>query len=67
MITCPHMRTCALYPKFAMQATLRFWQARYCEAEYTRCARYQATQRGEVVAVTLLPNGERLGQPAKAR
>jgi hypothetical protein len=67
MTMCPHMKGCALYPKFAMQSTLRFWQAKYCEADFTRCARYQAAQRGDLVAVTLLPNGARLGQAVKAR
>ena len=32
----------------------------YCEGEFTRCARFQAGERGERVPATLLPNGKHL-------
>jgi hypothetical protein len=33
---------------------------RYCDAQYEKCARYQASKRGETVPPTLLPNGRLL-------
>jgi hypothetical protein len=59
---CPHVASCALYPQFSLQATLRFWQLKYCEGIFSACARYQSVGRGEVVPITLLPNGRRLGE-----
>jgi hypothetical protein len=54
------MGDCALFPLFSTAAFLRVWQVGYCEADYTRCVRYQRSMSGEIVPVSLLPNGKSL-------
>lgn len=60
MSNCPHLEACKLYPLFKLQASLKTWQIRYCEADYTACQRYQVAKRGEPVPLQLLPNGKLL-------
>jgi hypothetical protein len=60
-MSCPHFSGCALYPRFKLAPLLRLWQVRYCEADHTRCARYQLSLAGKPVPLTLLPNGQHLG------
>lgn len=57
---CPHVSSCELFPVLRQGGFLRVWQTRYCEGEYTACARYQASARGERPPITLLPSGETL-------
>jgi hypothetical protein len=57
---CPYLGGCKLYPLFKLRASLRTWQVRYCEAEYTACQRYKTAKRGEPVPLQLLPNGTQL-------
>ena len=64
-MTCPHTKDCALFPRFKQQAFLKIWQSHYCEADFARCARYELTKSGGVVADTLLPNGKHLTTPPK--
>ena len=59
-MTCPHEKDCALFPRFKQQAFLKIWQTHYCEADFSRCARYVEAKAGGVVADTLLPNGKHL-------
>ena len=61
-MACSHVPTCALFPLFTMQPTLKIWQISYCEADFTRCARFQKSCSGETVPPTLLPNGQLLGK-----
>jgi len=46
------------------QDGLRIWKQRYCGSEegYQKCARFKLASRGEVVPLSLLPNGRLLGQ-----
>jgi hypothetical protein len=60
---CPYIEDCELYPLFRLQASMKTWQIRYCEADYGACERYRRTQRGEPVAAELLPNGMSLPKP----
>jgi hypothetical protein len=60
MMSCPHKDGCALFPLFNLKASLKTWQIRYCEADYSVCHRYQMTQRGEKPPKNLLPNGKSL-------
>ena len=60
VVSCPKMGDCALFPLFSTAAFLRVWQVGYCEADYQRCVRFQKSMSGEVVAVSLLPNGKSL-------
>jgi len=63
---CPQIGGCELFPLLTKPGFLRVWQINYCEADYTRCARYQRSLCGKNVAVTLLPNGQELATLAKA-
>jgi len=64
-MACPHMSTCPLYPQFTFESNLNVWKLSYCEADFTRCVRYQLSNEGKPVPVTLLPNGTSLGKPRK--
>ena len=57
-VTCSHMESCELFPLFQLKSALRVWQINYCEGDYTRCARYQASCSGDAVPINLLPNGK---------
>jgi len=54
---CPHSASCPLYPQFTMASFLRYWRTSYCDADYTRCARYRLSEEGKPVPVNLLPSG----------
>jgi hypothetical protein len=54
------MEGCKLYPLFLLRASLKTWQLRYCESNWSACERYQMARRGESVPLELLPNGKRL-------
>lgn len=60
---CPHAVLCALFPRFTSSVALKTWQVLYCEADYSRCVRYQASLRGEEPPIDLLPNGKTLELP----
>jgi hypothetical protein len=66
-MTCPHTKSCALFPLFSQESFLAIWKSAYCEADYQRCSRYAASTRGEVVPATLLPNGKHLTNRPKSR
>ena len=57
---CPNMTGCPLFPHFNHEGTLRVWMINYCEGDYSKCQRYQLSQRGERPDDHLLPNGSRL-------
>ncbi len=57
---CPQAQSCEMYGLFALSGTLALWQVRYCEADYSTCARYQKLSRNEPVPRNLLPNGSLL-------
>ncbi|HYV45581.1 MAG TPA: hypothetical protein VFA20_12005 [Myxococcaceae bacterium] len=40
-----------------MASFLRYWRTSYCDADYTRCARFRLSQEGKPVPVNLLPSG----------
>jgi hypothetical protein len=54
---CTHVSGCPLFPK--LNASLRGWRDAYCDsgAGWQSCARYQRSLTGQVVPLTLLPNG----------
>jgi hypothetical protein len=60
---CPYIDTCELYPLFRLRASMKTWQIRYCDSAYAACERYRRSQRGELVAPELLPNGMSLPKP----
>lgn len=62
--SCPHITTCALFPRFKLQDSLAIWKINYCEGTYERCERHQRAERGEDVPPMLLPNGRELKLPS---
>lgn len=62
-MVCTHTKSCDLFAQFALNPTLKVWQSHYCAAGYERCARYQASLRGEAVPLNLLPNGQQIATP----
>lgn len=59
---CPRMHGCPMYPMFKSKSFLETLIAMYCEADYSRCARFQRATAGESVPPTLLPNGRDLAE-----
>jgi len=54
------MEGCPLYPRFTLDANLRFWQKNYCEGDFEQCERYKMSLAGARPADTMLPNGKEL-------
>jgi hypothetical protein len=54
---CTHAQECPLFP--LLNASLRGWRRSYCDTEddWRGCARYQRACRGQLVPISLLPNG----------
>ncbi len=54
---CSHTRECPLFP--LLNASLRDWRNYYCDSEdgWQKCARYQLSKTGQLVPISLLPNG----------
>ncbi len=59
-MACPHISHCELFPMFSLAASLRTWQIRYCEGDFTRCERHKRSCDAQPVPITLLPNGKHL-------
>lgn len=61
---CPNMTRCPLYSLFQSEDSLAFWKTMYCNTpkKHETCARYQKSQNGEKVEITLLPSGKHLDQ-----
>jgi hypothetical protein len=59
-MACNHVATCPLFQKFQLNASLKVWKINYCEADHTRCARYELASSGQGVPLNLLPNGKTL-------
>ncbi|MDH5633851.1 MAG: ACT domain-containing protein [Gammaproteobacteria bacterium] len=59
-MSCSHASGCALYPQISLSSALKVWQVFYCEGDFSKCARFQASSRGEAVPANLLPNGKKL-------
>jgi hypothetical protein len=55
---CPHKDACALFPLFRLRSSLQYWMESYCDADFTRCQRYQSLCEGRVPPPTLLPSGK---------
>ncbi|MCC6213606.1 MAG: hypothetical protein IT376_01970 [Polyangiaceae bacterium] len=61
--SCPHLGACPMFEWFSLAASLEVWKTNYCRADFTRCARFEASARGRPVAPNLLPNGSLLRKP----
>lgn len=56
-VSCSHREGCPLFP--LLKASLRGWRDHYCDSEdrWHDCARYKLSLTGQLVPITLLPNG----------
>ena len=56
-VGCSHREGCPLFP--LLNASLRGWRDYYCDSEdrWRDCARYKWSLTGQLVPITLLPNG----------
>jgi hypothetical protein len=54
---CSHIPSCQMYALLKLAGSLETWQARYCRADYTQCARYKLATEGRPVPINLMPNG----------
>jgi hypothetical protein len=56
-VGCSHREGCPLFP--LLNASLRGWRDHYCDSEdrWRDCARYKWSLTGQLVPITLLPNG----------
>lgn len=63
---CSHAKTCPLFP--LLKASLRGWRDSYCDSEqrWRECARYRLASRGQLVPISLLPNGADVGHIRRA-
>jgi hypothetical protein len=59
------MERCELYSLFLINSSLKTWQIRYCENEFTKCERYALVCGHKNVPPNLLPNGKLLPMPKK--
>jgi hypothetical protein len=63
MQPCPRVPTCPLFAQFKVKASLKVWQAFFCEGSFDRCERYKLAARGQPAPLSLLPNGRFLEVP----
>ena len=58
---CSHTESCPLFP--LLKASLSGWRDSYCDSEerWRECARYRLASRGQLVPISLLPNGADVG------
>lgn len=56
-VGCSHREGCPLFP--LLNASLRGWRDYYCDSadRWHDCARYKLSRTGQLVPITLLPNG----------
>ena len=56
-VGCSHREGCPLFP--LLNASLRGWRDHYCDSadRWRDCARYKMSLTGQLVPITLLPNG----------
>ena len=66
-MSCSHSSSCPLFAQFAMEPALAVWKKHFCDGEYSNCARYQKGLIGEVVPLTLLPNGKMIEHKVKSK
>jgi len=60
---CSHIGNCPMYALLKLSGTVKTWQSRYCQADYSECARYKLSLTGKTVPQNLMPNGQTLRLP----
>ena len=59
-MACSHVSSCELFVQFALNPALEIWKKAYCNGEYSTCVRYKTTKMGQIVPLSLLPNGKKI-------
>ena len=59
-MACTHIDTCELFVQFALNPALDIWKSAFCNDDYRSCVRYQTALKGQVVPLSLLPNGKKI-------
>ena len=62
---CKHKSSCEMYQLLKLSGTRKTWQTRYCDADFSECARFQEAAKGRPVPINLMPNGKYLNVPGK--
>ncbi|NIR60426.1 MAG: ankyrin repeat domain-containing protein [Gammaproteobacteria bacterium] len=57
-MACSHIDGCELFVQFALHPALEVWKQHYCYGDHAGCTRFQLSNRGRPVPLTLLPNGK---------
>jgi len=66
-MSCSHSSSCPLFAQFAMEPALAIWKKHYCDGEYTKCARYKMSLKGQTIPISLLPNGNLVHAAVKTK
>jgi len=59
-MACSHVSGCELFVQFALNPALEIWKKAYCSADYAACVRYKTAKMGQIVPLSLLPNGKKI-------
>lgn len=59
-MACTHVNNCELFVQFALNPALELWKNAYCHGEFRSCVRYETALTGQVVPLSLLPNGNKI-------
>jgi ankyrin repeat protein len=59
-MACTHIQSCELFVQFALNPALEIWKSAYCNGEFKSCVRYETSSKGQVVPLSLLPNGKKI-------
>lgn len=59
-MACTHIQSCELFVQFALNPALEIWQHHYCNGDFSSCVRYETARKGQVVPLSLLPNGKKI-------
>jgi len=60
-MACSHISSCELFVQFALNPALEIWKQAYCSGDFSGCARYSTAKKGQLVPLSLLPNGKKIG------
>jgi hypothetical protein len=59
-MACSHISSCELFVQFALNPALEIWKRAYCSGDYSGCVRYTTAKKGQLVPLSLLPNGKKI-------
>ena len=59
-MACTHVKSSELFVQFALNPALDIWKNAYCYGDFGSCARYETAGMGQVVPLSLLPNGKKI-------